>query len=270
MAFSMKISNPRALLADPFPFIAFWLIAGVLAIVIPVIRWSKEKRRYYQYIGYQIEYEQAQRNYEENQNGNGQNNNNYYYNSCKWWQWGCRKRQYQYQQYQEGGEDQVQVPNWYLFIGGQTEQDRRQQEENGQQAGSSGALKFVYVWSLILFVLVLAYGVFVLYKRRPTLGLMILMLLFASFSLMNLLLMGQGVIETDGRAMEDSIYGWYGQLGVLMVYTDFWYMMFCIVFVFALAVRMFLFRRSNKNANQGGEENAYQQYEAPEVRMTSA
>ena len=120
--------SPKKMIADPWPFVAAWILGGVLTLLIPVIHWNRKKQEYYDSYGYQVEYENAQRAYEEANNGDNNNNNNYYQSNCSWWQWQCKKKAYYYQQQnQDGdGEDEIQVPNWYLFIGGQTEEQRRQ------------------------------------------------------------------------------------------------------------------------------------------------
>ena len=206
MTFSFPKVSGKQLIADPWPFVASWVVTGLLAIFIPVIHWNRKKNEYYRYMGYQVEYEQAQRGYEE---ANNEQNNNYYYSNCSWWQWKCRKNAYYQAQYNENGggsgDGQVNVPNWYLFIGGKTEEQRREMEEMGS-TGASGAIKFVYWWTLIMFVGIVGYGLFVLAKRRDISGLRIALFLFAQFVLMSLLMTGQGLIETDGRAMEGKLW----------------------------------------------------------------
>ena len=97
---------------------------------------------------------------------------------------------------------------------------------------------------MLMFIGIVLYGAFCLVKGRD-LGLVrVALLLFAQFALMSLLLLGQGVIEMDGRAMEDSVYGWYGQLSVLMVYSNFWYFLYAVLASLALTVRLFLLRRT--------------------------
>lgn len=270
--------NVKQMIADPWPFVSAWIVGGVLAMIIPVIHWNRKKQEYYDYTGYQIEYENAQRDYEEANGDNNDGNGNYYSSNCSWWQWQCKKNAYAYQQANgDGDEDEIQVPNWYLFIGGQTEEQRRQAEENGELGQtSSGALKFVYWWTLLLFVLILVYGAAVLIKRKDARVVVFGLVLFAQFALMLLLLMGQGVIETDDRDLEDSVYGWHGQMGVLLAYTAFWMYLYCILFAVALVVRLLLaYRRSRKGSNgkeDGIEEpsTSYKEYEEPKVIMTPA
>jgi len=273
--------SPKKMIADPWPFVATWILGGFLALLIPVIHWNRKKQEYYDAYGYQVEYENAQRAYEEANNGNNNNNNNNYYQSnCSWWQWQCRKKAYYYQQQNQdgGGEDEVQVPNWYLFIGGQTEEQRRQAEENGELGQTTaGALKLVYWWTLLLFCLIVAYGAAVLIKGKDARATVFCLLLFSQFALMLLLLMGQGVIASDNRDLEDSVYGWHGQMGVLLAYTSFWMVLYCLVFTVALTVRLLLQHRQNKRANNNDDDGKedpeatnYKEYEEPKVTMTPA
>ena len=87
-------------------------------------------------------------------------------------------------------------------------------EGNADEA--SGAVKFVYVWTLLVFIGMLAFGGITIFQRKPLTPLIITMLIIGQFALMQLILLGQGVISTEGREMEDSVYGWYGQMAVLM------------------------------------------------------
>jgi hypothetical protein len=247
---NLPCSSPRDLLGDPWPFLAAWIVAAVLTVVVPVARWNDQRQKYYRYAGYAVEYENAQRAYEE-ANRQDNNGNNYYYPSCNWWQWKCKQRQ---QYYRDGGDDQIYLPSWYLGIGGQTEYDRRQAEEGGEADRASAAVRFVCVWSLIMFLGVVAYGAHVLVRRRPTVGVRVALLLYAQFALLQLLLLGQGVLETEGRALENSAYGWYGQLGVLMAYRDMWYLFYAALFSVAFAVRACCLRRLGRSPDRLSED----------------
>mmetsp|Transcript_22875 Transcript_22875/g.28833 ORF Transcript_22875/g.28833 Transcript_22875/m.28833 type:complete len:101 (-) Transcript_22875:108-410(-) len=44
------------------------------------------------------------------------------------------------------------------------------------------------------------------------------------------MIMSVGLISTDQDDLEDYYFGWFGQIGVLMVYTNFCIMIFAIVF----------------------------------------
>lgn len=60
----MKVSIPKnlswsTLIQDPWPLTAVWLISGILAMTIPRRQWNEDKMGWYNYYGYQIEYEQV-------------------------------------------------------------------------------------------------------------------------------------------------------------------------------------------------------------------
>jgi hypothetical protein len=110
----------------------------------------------------------------------------------------------------------------------------------GMQDETSGALKFVHSWTTIMFFGLLAYGVFALYRGSSTvypMGLVVSMFVFAQFCLLMMIVVCQGVISTENRELEESVYGWYGQMGVLMVYSDFWYLLHCLIFIVVFTLR---------------------------------
>ena len=261
-----------------------WLVTGVAALVIPLAQWYSEKRQYYKYYGYYVEYEQQQQEYEEQQNGNNNNNNgnyNSYYKDCGWWNVVCRSKQAKYASYYGDNNDQnnQQIPNWFLWMGGETEQMRRWKEENtgvrqeeGEEGNTAGQM-VVAVWMMILFVGVLAYGAYTLYHRKPRTGLVVAMVAMLQVILLNVLLL-PSLISTEGRMFEDSVYGWYGQTGVLMAYFDLWAILFSLGFLVLFIVTARLEKR-NSTSSEGTDEEQQQAgagdyYQAPSIQMTKA
>ena len=238
-------------LKGPWPFIAAWWLGGFLTIVVPTIKWNKSKSYFYNAVGRYREYERNQRSYEDgqnyNQNGNNnnnnQNNNGYATMKCGWWQYKCRQQQYYYRAMQNGGNDnQVMTPNWYQFLGGKNEEeDREAREEMGIYPDeATGAVKFVFAWSIIIFVTLLLYGTYAMAKKKST-GMLVLTLgMILQYSLLVILLLPQGVISTDDRDLEESIYGWYGQLPVLMVYFYYAQIWFAGVFLLVFGAKWLL------------------------------
>jgi len=276
-----------------------WIVAGIVTVCVPRNNWNKNKSYYYAMYGRYVEYENNQRAYEQQQNGNNNNNNNnnnnysyYTVKECSWWQWQCRKQQYYYRQQQnDNRDDMVYTPDWYRFVGGRTgngEEDDRYYEEMGLQKpedpSATGAVKFVHRWTQLLFAALLLYGAGVIYLARPINGLVVCMIFFGQFSLLNMILLTQGVIVTDGRQLEDSVYGWSGQLPILMAYTDFAYVLFCFGFCFLFlvryAVKRFLLARNNRlgggaagiagkdGTTNGNEDDDDEQYTTPAVYKT--
>ena len=281
------------MIRDPWPFLVVWFTGAVLAIALPVVHWNSKKQEYYDSTGYQIEYENAQRAYEEAQHNQDENDNNnddtYYVPSCSWWQYQCRKKAYALQQYynsqqeQNGNnnedEDSMQVPSWYLFLGGTTDEQRRDARDNGFTTDAPGGLKLVYAWTLTLFVLLIAYGAAVVVRRKDMRVVVFGLFLLLQFVILMLVLVAQGVIETDERDLEDSIYGWNGQWGVLLAYTAFGIIVYNFVAILALFLRMWLEHRQNKKLEQQAakeeSENAemnntvtnYKEYEEPKISI---
>ena len=162
-----------------------------------------------------------------------------------------------------GDNNNIRFPNWYASIGGRTEEDQRGREEMGANADeASGALKFIYTWTLLVFLGMLLFGAVTIYKRKPLTPLIVTMLSIGQFALMQLILLGQGVIATEGREMEDSVFGWYGQLPVLMVYSDWGYFLFSIGFSVLLCAKIFVDKYYLKNEiedhpNDKAESSSY-------------
>jgi type II secretory pathway pseudopilin PulG len=273
------------------PWTLSWIISGLLAVLIPVIIWSVQRGSYYNAYGYANEVEEQQRQYYQNQNDDGNNNNNnnnnnnsYYstYKECSWFNWPCRKRQYYYATMDsgDGGDDAnengtQQLPNWYLFLGGlenSEEMSQWKEENTGVQSSSNGpsaGIEFVYVSTLLLFTALFAYGAMTIGKKQSTSNLVVFLVVAASVGLMNLVGSAQGIITSDDRDMEDSYYGWYGQMGVLIVYTDFWIMLFSIGYLIAFRVRSYLNQKTDQSGHVADEEaTKYQKYDAPKTEIS--
>mmetsp|Transcript_34339 Transcript_34339/g.71505 ORF Transcript_34339/g.71505 Transcript_34339/m.71505 type:complete len:290 (-) Transcript_34339:645-1514(-) len=257
------------LFQTPWPLLGIWALGGVLSVVIPVAQWKGASKNYYNYYGKAVEYENnqrqyewAQKQYEEAQNGNNNNNNNYVAKDCKWYQAKCRKQNYYYWLSQEGGDGDRYVqplPEWYLTAGGKMgeEMDREREEQGLATDEASGAIKFVYSLSIMTFVGLLAYGAFAIYKKIAGPILFVSMGFFGLASFAQMILITQGVIATDDRELENSVYGWYGQLPVLMVYTNYAFVIFTLVFAVIFGIKAFV-------------EQKFTSAEAPPRRSDSA
>lgn len=246
-----------------FAFLLFaWWLSGLVTIFLPVRNWNRSRQAYYSVYGRYIEYELAQRQYQQQQQNRNNNNynynaqgyynqngqwvaNKYMYNACRWFQVRCRRQQAKYQQWmqqygranndQRDGQQQRQqmsfTPGWYQFLGGKTSfegEERGDREEMNLSTNSSnGGVKFVYGWSLTLFILVLLYGTLAMWRHRQQIGgphlttlFMAVLGLFQS-ALLVLVLSAQGVIVTNDRELASSVYGWYGQWPILLVYFEY-------------------------------------------------
>jgi hypothetical protein len=279
------VQNPAAVY---YTTLGSWWLGGLLSIFLPLRNWNKSRQAYYGAYGRYAEYENAQRNYEEAQNNNDDGNNGYYdedgnyvqnenQNSlnCSWWQYKCRKQRYAYLQYQQqqdnnGDGQQIYTPSWYQFLGGKGQDDQREREEMGLEGDQNGGVKFVYIWSLLLFLSILAYGSFVFYRHYKQRGIALTyyttlaVLLFAmlQYSLLQLVLVPQGVIAVDERDMEDSVYGWYGQWPVLLVYFEFAQCLFSgiLLLLFGVVGLALLLRQRNNQKMQNEKESPSSDY----------
>lgn len=140
------------------------------------------------------------------------------------------------------------MPNWFFFFGGKLEEDDREMEDMG--VGQSQAnMKFVYLWTVFIFIGLAIFGWITLYKGRDRMGLIVALTIFCQFALLNLITT-VGAIGTDNRDLEDSIYGWYGQFSVLLGYTDFWMMLQTFGFAVVLAIT----RCMDKNRSASKDE----------------
>ena len=221
------------LVTNPVPLILAWWLGGMLTIFIPRSKWNYNKNGYYQAYGRYVEIEQQQRAYEQQgqqqQGGYYANNKQWGDLGCSWYQFQCRKNQYALQQQyyanyeyaaqqQNGGGEQnnnrFRTPNWYQFLGGiNEEEDRAMREEMGIDSDvANGPVKFVYAWSIVLFLALLVFGTYVMLKKKNIGYLAFSLATTIQYSLLMLLLIPQGVITTDDRDMEESVYGWYGQV----------------------------------------------------------
>lgn len=266
-----------------------WLIFGTVAVVGPPIQWQIQRAKFYRQYGKYVAYEEQQRQYEEAQNQNNNNNDGYsyyssYYKNCSSWNFRCRAKQEKYaQQYfgdnnnNNGGYDEngnpvadTQIPGWFQFMSGRSSQSeamRRWQEENtgvrqeddddrNQGKATAGEI-FVAVYMILVVLATVVYGTMRLYesglhnigKDRLT-GLIVALVLVMNLLFLNLLLM-PSLVSVEDRMMEESVYGWYGQIGVLMAYIDFYGLLFCAGF---LAAFYFVFFRAGKAATTDPEK----------------
>ena len=151
----MNKESIQTFLLKPMTSIVAWITFGILSILVPIIHYTVQNRRHWMYYG---QYQ------EQDQNQGNQNNQNYNYYNCYWFQFRCKVKKYYYSE-NNSGDNGVYLPNWWIATFGEAEEDRRQREESG---ASSGVEKFVYAWSLIVFVALLAFGVWALRAKNKT------------------------------------------------------------------------------------------------------
>jgi len=148
----------------------------------------------------------------------------------------------------------------YFFFGGEIEQDDREREEMGM-GKNEGSMKFVYAWLIVMFFGLTVFAMRSMWVGRDRLGLIVSLLIFGQFSLLNLLTSIQA-ISSDNRDLEDSVYGWYGQYSVLLAYTDFWIMLHCFLAAGALGLLRCFDKRKASKAEAVQEDVEDKQYNA--------
>lgn len=229
-----------------------WLVGGFLTVFIPLVFRTLKKNNYqnmyymYNWEEAQQEYQQAQEEYmqqmEENYMAQYYDNGAYNYkyqweqmrgnydiNQCKWYQLNC----YPYYINEQG--EPVPQAGWYpMWFSGwtKTEEEKQQMMEDGE---TSSALIFVYVWQILMFIVILAYGYKVIRENRIVSGVTIALVVFMNMAFLSMWMLADGSIVTDGQEVQR--FGFYGQFSVLMFITNFWYILFGIVFTIVFVLR---------------------------------
>lgn len=239
-----------------------WIVSGLVAFLAPLIQWSVHKNSFYSAQGYMVEYENQQREYEEQQNQQYEygDNNNSPYKECGWWNVVCQRQQMKYAEYYMGDNNEdnnynEQIPGWFVFLsGGQSEVMRRWKEENtgvrdemDETAPSTGEILAV-IYMFVVFAAIFFIGCTTFYKSKPFSTLKWGLAFLINMCIVNILLL-PGLISNEDRMWDESIYGFYGQIGILMAYFDFWVLIFSTIFLVILA------REEKKNALQEEEKN---------------
>ena len=237
--------------------ILVWLVSGLFTVLIPLIFRTLKQNNYrnmyamYNWEEAQQQYEEAQQQYQQNMeeyyqnqyyanNGQQGGGNNYQYqweqmtgnydvNHCQWYQLNC----YPYYINEQG--EPVPQAGWYpMWFSGwtQTEDEREQMLEDGD---TSSALRFAYLWQMVMFFVILLYGYYVIRQNRVVTGLTLALVIFLNMAFLSMWMLADGSIVTDGETVRQ--YGFYGQFPVLMFMTNFWYIVFGLIFTVVLVLR---------------------------------
>ena len=246
---SPAVTNPPSAAVNNM-LSAAWLVGGALTVIGPAI-YRSIKMNNYKNMYNMYNWEEAQRQYDEQMNqyyenmaenqymqqyGQGgyryqweQMRGNYDVNQCKWYQFNC------FPYYiNERGEPEP-MAGWYpsWFSGwAVTEEQREQMMEDGE---TSQAMVFTYVWQILMFLIILAYGFIVIRQNRVVTGVTVALVVFANMSFLAMWMLADGSIVTDGEYVQNV--GFYGQFPVLMFITNAWYVIFGIIFSAIFVVR---------------------------------
>eukprot|EP00536_Pseudo-nitzschia_multiseries_P012300 jgi/Psemu1/290193/fgenesh1_pg.464_\ len=221
-----------------------WIICGFLTVAAPLVYRTMKMNNYqnmyemFNWEEFQQQYEDKQYEYYQYMNQDGEGNyqyqweemqGNYDLNQCKWYQFNC------FPYYiNENGQPEP-IAGWYpSWFSGWTvsEETREQMMEDGEV---SSALKFTYVWQIIMFVVILAYGFLVIRQNRVVTGVTVALVLFANMCFLGMWMLADGSIITDGEIIQET--GFYGQFAVLMFITNACYTIFGIVFGALFCIR---------------------------------
>ena len=230
---------------------------------------------------------------EQGNNKNGNNNNNGYYGyseykECGSWNFICKSKQeqlaqmyfgnsgdnnngqnsnnYNNNQAAEAAADDTSIPTWFLMISNsESEAMRRWKEENtGQRQDNMEEEELeptvgeilVVSYLVIASVATIVYGCHSLYKSegniKRTGGIIMALIVLLNLFILNLMLV-PALVSVEDRVMEDSVYGWYGQIGVLMAYLDFWGILFCTGFIIFFGFTMYQNANSTNKAKNADE-----------------
>jgi len=225
---SPVVTNPPSPAANNL-LVAAWVVCGALTVLGPLI--YRTIRMNYNWADFQQQYGENQNQYYENQNEYqySQQYGNYDVNQCKWYQFNC----FPYYINEDGEPEPTAgwYPSWFSGWT-QTEEEREQMMEDGE---TSSAIIFTYVWQVIMFISILAYGFIVIKQNRIVTGVTVALVVFANMCFLAMWMLADGSIITDGDYIQQV--GFYGQFPVLMFMTNAWYVIFGIVFSAIFAIR---------------------------------
>ena len=105
-----------------------------------------------------------------------------------------------------------------------TQEQRDEQMKFGQ---TSPVMRFVYVWQILTFLLILVYGFVVMRYNHPWLGFAIALGIYTNMCFLAMWWLADGSIVTETDYVQQV--GFYGQLPVLMFMTNAAYVLFGIV-----------------------------------------
>ncbi|KAL7569636.1 hypothetical protein ACA910_008294 [Epithemia clementina (nom. ined.)] len=202
-------------LDDETTFIGTWYITGIASFGFPLLLFFNERlgqRRNQDYYNNGGNGGQNN-NWNDGQNGGNDGNQwNGQQTSCGWWQGWCGGNR-------DGNQQQGGIPWWWVFGGEDIPDDER----------TSPALKFIYIWSLVIFFLILHFGAKAVI-RGSIYATVLALTVFANLALLSLFyICGLDAIDLEGE-------GWYGQLGILMFLTNLFWLIFCTSFAIILVM----------------------------------
>jgi hypothetical protein len=120
------------------------------------------------------------------------------------------------------------------------------QQQGGGGRGdeaTSGALRFVYAWQIVMFVIIVAYGYNVIHAHKNSSMLIGALLVWFQSNFLAMFLLSYAI---EGRGME--LERFYGQFSVLMFMTNAWYVVHGLIFSFVFAIQEVVSKQQAKAA----------------------
>lgn len=143
--------------------------------------------------------------------------------------------------------------------------------QNFNNDGRSSGMKFVYTINLLLFIVLLIYGAILIHNRRNLSQLVQYLILASVLTFANLIMAVQTLQFLNEGMYNESIYGWYGQIGVLIVYTSVGILFFCGIQVFIIRVKEYTsgqkgeVKEMNTDREEMTEERYWSQFELESI-----
>jgi len=174
-------------------------------------------------------------------------------NDCRWYQISC----YPYYINEDGQPEPTEgwYPGWFSGWSS-SEEEREQMQENGE---TSMSMKFIYVWQLLMFLMLLTYGCVVVRQKRIVTGLLMALFVFTNMSFLSMWMLADGSIYVDGDYVQRR--GFYGQFSVLIFMCNAWYVLFGVIFLVVFGLKA---RRMNKEAEDKINSDKQMQLQQPQ------
>lgn len=232
-------------------FLLAWNVSSLVTFLLPLFAFTVDR------LSSNQEWDENQ-----DQNQDYDNNNNYYSNPYQnpnnydqygnyvgpqhWWEFWKRNRGGEYDE--ERSNEERMAPWWYIW----GEREGGDREEEG-----SGAILFVYLWTLLLFAGLIVVGNTTQMQVGKLGAFRLALFGFVNYCFVAIvLLIGlEGAIETEGREMEEN--GFYGQRSVLLLITCLFALVQSSVFISWTNKRLKILRSTAKQPNEYVDADEY-------------
>lgn len=174
-----------------------WNLSTFLSVLVPLVVYSVCHAR------------------RDEEDGSQDDNNN---NGWTWW-WNNNNDD---DNNNNNGEDDENNNGWWYNLWYGNEEERREEEQG------SGALVFVYLWTLVMFLAIVYYGHQHIRNSSTNKNFLLALCMFANLSFVACILVGANMRGMEERAVEE--YGFFGLFAGCMVVTYALWTFLCSVF----------------------------------------